>query len=382
MTYPFPRMLMVAMPLGPALERAVLRGLYRAASGTGVLVTPSEWIPITHDSKEVVSVFRRTAPPQFASVPPIHVGGDFTKATINAWIDDEATGRLAAQHLVSSGATSLAYCGNDIYTSSKRREAGVRAVAQSRGLEYHRMVRSEAEQGFDPGADREVVADGLRRLPHGAGVVTFTAIVAKTVIGLASELALAVPGSLYVVSCEDDPLINDLSAPGFSAVQHPGEDIGRLAFELACRSWRGEMCPSVSLLQPIQVLARYSSRTVGNQDPLIVRALSRIDSHAAKGIRVTDLAQDLGCSPRVLGERFSAAGLGRPSEHLLRTRIEHAKRLLRETDLAIAQVSVATGYQSSTRFTNTFRDQTGVSPRVYRQRNQRDIQKRRGEIEG
>ncbi|HEX5564474.1 MAG TPA: helix-turn-helix transcriptional regulator, partial [Sporosarcina sp.] len=60
------------------------------------------------------------------------------------------------------------------------------------------------------------------------------------------------------------------------------------------------------------------------------------------------------------GESFSAA--------LLKTRIEEAKRLLKETDLPIAEVSVSAGFTHSTYFSRRFKEETGFTPYQFRMR--------------
>ncbi|MCM3744312.1 AraC family transcriptional regulator [Sporosarcina luteola] len=60
------------------------------------------------------------------------------------------------------------------------------------------------------------------------------------------------------------------------------------------------------------------------------------------------------------GETFSVA--------LLRTRIEEAKRLLKETDLPIAEVSKSAGFTHSTYFSRRFKEETGMTPYQFRMR--------------
>ncbi|HKS39903.1 MAG TPA: helix-turn-helix domain-containing protein [Blastocatellia bacterium] len=52
--------------------------------------------------------------------------------------------------------------------------------------------------------------------------------------------------------------------------------------------------------------------------------------------------------------------------YLANLRLEHARRLLAETELAISEISTRVGYQSQSHFTKIFKSVTGVTPRVYR----------------
>lgn len=55
-----------------------------------------------------------------------------------------------------------------------------------------------------------------------------------------------------------------------------------------------------------------------------------------------------------------------PNEYLTDRRLEEAKRLLSETDGAVAQIARACGFSSSSYFINVFRRRLGVTPREYR----------------
>jgi AraC family transcriptional regulator len=52
--------------------------------------------------------------------------------------------------------------------------------------------------------------------------------------------------------------------------------------------------------------------------------------------------------------------------YLANLRLEHARKLLAETELAISEIATRVGYQSQSHFTKIFKSVTGVTPRVYR----------------
>ena len=55
-----------------------------------------------------------------------------------------------------------------------------------------------------------------------------------------------------------------------------------------------------------------------------------------------------------------------PVDYLARLRLEHAKSLLRDTDMKIIDIAFECGFGSSQYFSNTFHRATGVSPSTYR----------------
>jgi len=56
-----------------------------------------------------------------------------------------------------------------------------------------------------------------------------------------------------------------------------------------------------------------------------------------------------------------------PHAYLAGLRIERARRLLAESDMAIVEVGAMVGYASQSHFTKVFREATGMTPRAFRQ---------------
>jgi LacI family transcriptional regulator len=51
-----------------------------------------------------------------------------------------------------------------------------------------------------------------------------------------------------------------------------------------------------------------------------------------------------------------------------RIRLDHVKRMLRETDLPVAQIAESSGYNSASYLTQVFHKEVGTSPAQYRAR--------------
>jgi AraC family transcriptional regulator len=53
--------------------------------------------------------------------------------------------------------------------------------------------------------------------------------------------------------------------------------------------------------------------------------------------------------------------------YLANLRLEHARKLLAETEMAISEIATRVGYQSQSHFTKMFKSVAGVTPRAYRE---------------
>ena len=85
---------------------------------------------------------------------------------------------------------------------------------------------------------------------------------------------------------------------------------------------------------------------------------------------VPRLAKVSGVSEAHFARSFKDAFGVPPHRYLLTRRIERAKALLRDTDMAIIDIAFETGWNSLGTFGRVFRDVTGESPSALRKREQ------------
>jgi transcriptional regulator GlxA family with amidase domain len=114
---------------------------------------------------------------------------------------------------------------------------------------------------------------------------------------------------------------------------------------------------------------------MGSLDPRLLRRLlrakDRIDAASHEEWPVTRLASVSGVSEAHFARSFKHAFGLPPHRYLLTRRIERAKALLRDTDLAVTEIAFQTGWNSLGTFGRIFRDITGESPSELRTREQR-----------
>ncbi len=99
---------------------------------------------------------------------------------------------------------------------------------------------------------------------------------------------------------------------------------------------------------------------------LFLQALPR---HAAHPWTIDAMARQCGLHANRFGQLCRKLTNLTPGQHLTRSRVELAARLLREQpDWSITRVALASGFQSSQYFATVFRRCTGLSPSAYRAR--------------
>ncbi|MEU8825011.1 helix-turn-helix transcriptional regulator [Streptomyces sp. NPDC048636] len=91
-----------------------------------------------------------------------------------------------------------------------------------------------------------------------------------------------------------------------------------------------------------------------------------VDVNIAKRFRAADLARVAGLSPDYFTRVFRKTFGMPPREWVIRRRVQHAARLLDETDMSVTKVAALYGYPDSFLFSRQFKAVMGVSPQAYR----------------
>ena len=98
------------------------------------------------------------------------------------------------------------------------------------------------------------------------------------------------------------------------------------------------------------------------------QALDYIQEHLGEDLSLVSIATAAECSPFHFARAFKAAVGLSPHGFVTRSRIEEAKRRLRDGDMTIGSIGADCGFRNPGHFARIFRRFTGWSPRSYRQR--------------
>jgi AraC family transcriptional regulator len=91
-----------------------------------------------------------------------------------------------------------------------------------------------------------------------------------------------------------------------------------------------------------------------------------IEANLGDAVHLHDLAERAGLSAYHFARAFKTSAGVTPRAFIERRRVERAKRLLTDTDQAIARIAADTGLGTQSRLTTVFRRHTGFTPAVYR----------------
>ena len=99
---------------------------------------------------------------------------------------------------------------------------------------------------------------------------------------------------------------------------------------------------------------------------VLMPALRYIYDHYAEDIPIPFLAELTGVTHQHFCRIFKSALNMRPNDYLTGRRIDEACRMLRESELTVAEISAACGYGDPSYFSTVFKRHTGLSPAAYR----------------
>ncbi|MXY41680.1 MAG: GlxA family transcriptional regulator [Rhodospirillaceae bacterium] len=106
----------------------------------------------------------------------------------------------------------------------------------------------------------------------------------------------------------------------------------------------------------------------GTNRPAVLSAIEAMENHIADPLPLADLAGVVGVSARQLNRQFRA-GLGRSAgAFYLDLRLDKSRELVRQTDLSLVDIALATGFASAAHFATAFKRRFGNSPSRHRLR--------------
>lgn len=281
--------------------------------------------------------------------------------------DDEATGRLAGEHLLGCGFRQFAFCGVRSVGWSRDRKDGfaqaIRPVASNFPVFEETLPWWERVEEF--GALRAWVA----KLPHPCGIFACNDTAGMKLTALCRRLELKVPDQIAVIGVDNEDVQCELSAPALSSIPCDCERIGYEAAATLDKILSGGPSPEKPVRIPPRLpVVRASSDVLATVDPLVNEAARYVREHVREGINVYDVLRNVPASRRALEIRFRCE-LGRTiHDEIVRCRIERARQLLTETDIPIARVAELSGFSTHPRFHSVFRARTGQAPLAYRKR--------------
>ena len=369
-----------------AIQRQVLHGISRFAMGLphwhwrgalpvdSVHKTLAAWKPDgiigSIESPEMIQLVKQLG------VPSIDMSNCMANPhCARIGVDDEKIGRTAAEYFIGRGFKSFGYVdGANLWFSEVRGRSFASALKKA-GFSCQTIQIPDAEKAACPSpfwvTDNSCLKAWLRKLPKPVAVFASCDLFAMIVLLCCNETGIAVPDSAAVLGVDNDEILCALARPSLSSISQPAEEIGFAAAELLEKMMRGEApMESHRLFSPGVVVTRASTDILSIDDPDVRDAVRFIRENIRKPISVAHITQEVAISRRRLEQKFRKSLGSTPQEEIRRARVELAKQLLSQTDMAMPTIASRAGFANAARLSILFRRYVGTTPREYRHRNQ------------
>jgi LacI family transcriptional regulator len=284
-------------------------------------------------------------------------------------VDHEAVGRLAAEHLMARGFRRVGFYGlRGVWYSQLRHRGFLKAVrphgAQCSVLETH----SSLNQQFRWDVSVDSLRQWLKTLPLPAGILAVNDHRATMVVEACLEMGLSVPHDVAVIGVGNKEASCEACRVPISSVLRNGWKVGYEAAALLDRMMSGTAARRGDILiQPEGIVERASTDVVAIDDPHVSAAVRFIEEHAGEAFGVEALEAVVPICRRSLEQRFRRCLNRTPYEHICRTRVAHAKRLLDLPEARpLCEIAVHSGFPDSRLLQRVFRRVTGMTAAEYR----------------
>lgn len=303
-------------------------------------------------------------------IPVVNLSGVLRHCGLpRVMVDQQAVGRLAAEHLLERGLRRLAFYGlRGPWYSQQRLRGFLQRAAQD-------QVPCEVLEA-PPSSDARAswtrrtasLAQWLRTLQPPVGVLAVHDYRARVLVDECLNLGLRVPHDVAVLGVDNDTTVCEFCPPTLSSISRGPWQVGYEAAAMLERLMAGRRAPAADLLlAPEGVVARRSTETVVVENAHVREAIQFMHDHLGESFTVEQLVQQAAVSRRLLEKRFRQHLDCTPREYLCRLRIERAKQILAGASKPrVPDLARACGFADAKRFRLAFHRLVGLSPMRYR----------------
>ena len=285
--------------------------------------------------------------------------------------DHAALGRLAAEHFSERDFRHVAWFSLGWTHVHKLRFEALASTCHRLGMASPlKWVYTEIVPDTNLGnwsTFARVLGVRISTAPKPLAVLTYDEADAVRLLAVCREQSISVPEEVAILSIGNDPILCENQSVTLSSIDQNLERGGYEAATLLDGIMEGKPPPRTPILvPPAGIVTRQSTDTRAVADPTLRRALELIGDNLSRPYGTNQLADALDL-PRFKVDRLFAAGLGRSvGAEILRQRLTRAKLLLKNSEATLATIARQTGFCHASYLSNTFKRESGLTPRDWR----------------
>jgi|FrelakmetLWP11LW_1041352.scaffolds.fasta_scaffold02699_4 LacI family transcriptional regulator len=275
-------------------------------------------------------------------------------------------GEMAAEYFVSLGFNNYAYCGFKNIAWSDERYCSYEQTLKKNGIDrVHRFVDTPLR---NKEIDRQQLTRWLSKLPKPIGIFACNDDRAIYILEACKCRRIDVPEQVAVLGVDNDSLICNLSSPPLSSIALNFENTGYQAAMLLDQLMKRQTANKILQVDPVEIVARKSTDVLAIEDKDVILALQFIRKNFDKPIQVADVVNTTAVSRRELEYRFKNRLKRTIKNEIQRLRIEYIKKNLINSREPLYKIANMLEFTDPQHFSRYFKNQTGVTPSLFRQR--------------
>ena len=288
--------------------------------------------------------------------------------------DQEAIGKLAAEHFLEKWHKNFAFVGfRDVAFSTMRRDGFLAELGRSgrtaavNELALTGDMRAFFNADLSPVAELRELQDWLAGLPRPVAVFAANDLLALNLLHLAAGAGIGVPDDMAILGVDDDKLICAFADVPLSSIDQNARGVGYAAARMLVaaikaapdrkrhRAWR---------VAPAGLVERASSGRHAIQPEWLADVLGFIDANLDRPLSTADLVKFAGRSHVTISKAFAAKLGVSPVRYITERKMNSAQRMLAGGDLLVKEVALRVGYTSFARFSAIYKGFFARSPRA------------------
>jgi LacI family transcriptional regulator len=277
-------------------------------------------------------------------------------------LDNEAIGRLAAEHLAQRGFRRFAF-----FTSAANRNARQRRLGFLRGIGEQGFSEDALVldvDSFDPNAETqagEMIGSLLETDAQPIGCFAFDDSAADSLLEQVKRVGLKVPERIGILGVNNNEFLCDTRFPTLTSIDPGNRARGALACRTLAEIIAGKPAQSPRPVPPVGVVVRGSTGFATTDDPIVDRAIAFIHTNARQSISVDDVVAHVKSNRTTLGRKFRQRLNTTPHQRILQEKIDQVKALLHRTDLDTQGIADAAGFVNRVHLSKLFKKMTGLT---------------------
>ena len=284
--------------------------------------------------------------------------------------DFEASGQMAAEHLLNRGFRRFGYLGFLRDKDAVLQLSGFRKRLKEDGLrcEPFRFLR---EGATTTAKGWTTLIEGMEKwvasLQPPTGIFVINDLYCRYLIDVCRAQGLTIPQDLGIVGCSNEATICSSPPPTLTSIDQSRELVGYRAAALLDRMMKGSKPPKFPELVPLNTLIpRQSTDSYAAENPTVSRALRFMSENAHHPIKVADVTNHIGINRRSLERQFKESLKKSIAAEITRLRLARAKRRLVESTVPLKTIARDCGFRNADHFHKVFVRVEGSTPSQYR----------------